>query len=130
MDKYQWRNIKRAKSLEDRLFILLGDDWGGNPSPPGQNVNIHTRAADESGVERVFSWGSNDGFVLGIGYPDQWHVFLNRREATMLWWTITFRALSTWFGLRRWVWYRLLSRRVARTTNPLAPLARPRMVSD
>ncbi len=117
MDKYQWRNIKRARTLEGKAFIMLGDDWGGNPGPPGQNVIVRTDYADEAGVERVFSWGSNDGFDLGIGYPDEWHVFINRKEAAALWWAITRRALSTWFGVRRWLWYKLLNRRVERTRN-------------
>ena len=111
VDKYKWRNIRRARSLEDRLYILLGDDWCGNSGPPGQNVSIRTKGS-EQGVQHVFSWGGNDGFDLGIGYPDQWLVHINRREAAWLWWAITLRAFSTWFGLRRWVWYRLLFRRV------------------
>ena len=111
MDKYQWRQIRRARTIEDKLFIILGDDWGGNPSPPGGNVTIRTKGR-EQGVEHVFSWQSNDGFELGIGYPDQWLAHLGRKEAAWLWWTITLRALSTWFGLRRWLWYQLLGRRV------------------
>lgn len=112
MDKYKFRSIRQAKTLEDKMFILLGDDWGGVPNPPGQLTRV--TYADTDGIEYVFSYRGNDGFELGIGYPEKWLTHLSQRAARRLWWAITKNHLSTWFGVRRWLWYKLLSRQVNR----------------
>jgi hypothetical protein len=57
----------------------------------------------------------NDAFELGFGYPDKWHMFIRRQDfhKIMRWYMFNW-GYREWFGLRRTIWYKLLSRRVAR----------------
>jgi hypothetical protein len=96
--------------LENRLYVMLGSDWGGNPNPPMNEVKHYT---ETNGFRQVYRIG-NDGFELWVGTPDKWYWHTNRQGARELWWFILRWRLGEWFGLRRWFWYRLLHRRVER----------------
>jgi hypothetical protein len=96
--------------LENRLYVMLGTDWGGNPNPPMNEVKHYT---ETNGFRQVYRIG-NDGFELWIGTLDKWYWHTNRQGARELWWFILRWWLGEWFGLRRWFWYRLLHRRVER----------------
>jgi hypothetical protein len=58
-----------------------------------------------------------------VGYPNEWLFHCSTREARRIaryvlwdWW-----ALTEWFGLRRWVYYRALHAEVERHRRMLRP---------
>jgi hypothetical protein len=99
---------KSRKPLPRLLMDLLGRDWCGNSNPPRDNRSIYIH---DDQVIRVFST-SNDGFEVGIGYPDQWHLFI-RWEAAKIFakWVLKI-WIADWFGLRTHLWYVALHRQV------------------
>ena len=99
------------RKIEDRLYHLLSDHWGGNDSVPSTSLDFRFGE----------SWPDianfhNDSFELWIGTMHEWHTHMNRQDARRLGWWILWDwwVISEWFGLRRWLWYKLLFRRVAR----------------
>lgn len=97
--------------LETWLYRRLGQHDGViYTHPPGDSLYM-VRTED-----RVIKTG-NDGFELWIGSPDQWYWHCKFDEARRLAWFILWNwwAKATWFGLRRWAWYKLLNRRCRRT---------------
>ena len=89
----------------------LGDDWGGNSCPPGILAELDFGSQDDDGspmlVARTYI---DDGMTLWLGYRNQWRLSFSdydaRRLARMIlwdWW-----AWGTWFGLKRWIWYKAL----------------------
>jgi hypothetical protein len=100
---------RRLRSFEDWAFDFLGSHWGGNTNAPG--ANIDGRIGDCYVVST-----RNDGYEVFIGYEHEWKIHFRGPEAAQLvrfivwdWW-----AKGMGCGLRRWAWYKLLSRRVAR----------------
>lgn len=103
--------------LEERLFDALGEEWGGSANPPGDHLSIHIRDYEPDQFGRPVYYvaaTSNDGFDLWLGKSYEWDTFMSASEARRLAWFILWRwwGRGTWFGLRRWIWYRLLHRRV------------------
>lgn len=99
---------RRRRSFESWAFDFLGSSWGGNSNAPG--CNIDGRIGDCYVVST-----RNDGFELFIGYEHEWCVHFRFNEAMLL---VRFIVWNWWIkgmgcGLRRWAWYKLLSRRVA-----------------
>ncbi len=119
---------RRRKSLESRLYDLLGHEWAGSTVPPGDHLNMRLRdyGRDDRGREVYYvAATSNDGFDLWLGKSYEWDTFMSAPEARRLalfilwrWW-----ARGTWFGLRRRLWYWLLRRRIARHHARLTPLS-------
>lgn len=99
-------------SLEDRLYEALGRDWCGNINPPGDHLRVQLNCD-------YLAATSNDGFELWIGTESEWRWSCGSEEARKLAWFILWDwwARGTWFGLRRAVWYWLLSRRIARNSG-------------
>lgn len=100
---------KPRRKLDRWIMDTLGRDRCGNNGPPRDNQSIYIH---DDGVWRVFSM-QNDGFQVGIGYPDEWHVIMHTEAARLFaWWT--FKVWVTdWFGLRTHLWYAALHRRVS-----------------
>ena len=101
---------KPRVDLETRLYRWLGQyDGVIYTDPPGDRLYM-CRTKDS-----VIKTG-NDGSVLWIGTPDTWYWHCRFPEARKLAWFILWNwwAKSTWFGLRRWLWYRLLARQCNR----------------
>ncbi len=67
------------------------------------------------GVHHVYRT-NNDGFELWMGYPNEWHHHMHSKDARRLAWFIlwTWWAKGTWFGLKRWIWYKALNKHVNR----------------
>ena len=96
------------------LYNTLGADWGGTPSPPGSECELDFGELDGNKndpssmrpmyVARTYC---NDGFELWLGTHDKWHVFYSAKHARRLAWFILWDwwAVSTWFGLKRELWY-------------------------
>ena len=99
----------RLFSLEEFLFKVLSDEWCGNESVP---LNHKTLYVPEGDSKYVFSF-LNDSFEIGIGWPNKWHG-IYRREVIrkFVFWYLFQWSICEWFGLRRWLWYKLLHRRV------------------
>lgn len=60
----------------------------------------------------------NDGSELWIGTPERWIWFCSWRDAMKIVRFVLYEWVRGWFGLRRWLWYWDLSRRVARHRAP------------
>lgn len=108
-DEPQLAMGKRRVGLEERLYQWLGHYDYPYTHPPGHELRM---MIDDDQLARV----GNDGFELWLGTMDHWHVFYRAPEARKLarfilwnWW-----AKATWFGLRPWLWYKLLARRCNR----------------
>ena len=105
-----WWKI-RSFSVERWLYHALAEKWCGNDNVP---LDHRTLYFGNHGCEYVASF-LNDSFEIGLGYPDKWHCII-RREAfhKLIFWYLRLWAFSEWFGLRRWIWYKLLHRSVGR----------------
>ncbi len=93
--------------IEDHLYRALGQYDGVIYTLPPGDQSYHRRT-DDSVIKT-----SNDGFELWFGTPDHWDWHCKFPEARKLAWFIlwTWWAKGTWFGLRSWLWYKLLARR-------------------
>ncbi len=105
-----WRRNK--PSLEQRLYHWLSDEWGGNDTVPGTSLDFRFRETTWPDIANPH----NDGSELWIGTMDRWHTHMERSEAhrLALWILVTWWGKGEWFGLKRWLWYKLLFRRVNR----------------
>lgn len=98
----------RNEGLEGVLYRLVSRNEFDVP------LDHESITVDDDGVERVFCF-LNDSFEIGIGYPSEWHAIIRRPAIhRFMRWYIRRWAWGEWFGLRRWIFYGLLSRRVAR----------------
>lgn len=108
------------QKIEDGLFSLISNHAVGGYSAPGDWL-VHTVGVYPDGGG-LFSNTSEDGGTLWIGNSDRQLLALGRTEARSLAWFILWRwwARAEWFGLRRWIWLRLLRRRLDRWKRELA----------
>lgn len=94
------------------IYNKLGDDFGGTPSPPGSTQWLYFGEFDkeEGAKPYVAHTGCNDGFEVWLGTHHEWHVFYRAKDARKLAWFILWEwwAKSTWFGLKRKIWYKAL----------------------
>ena len=103
----------RKLKLENKLYHILSTDWCGNDDVPLTYRRLKIKHDD--GLEYVISF-ENDSFELGFGYPDKWLMFLGRKDFhKVMRWYLKNWAWGEWFGLRRYLWYKLLHRKVERT---------------
>lgn len=107
-DQFRWKYLS-PDSPERLLYRLLSEKWCGNEMVP---LDHRTLRVPNDGCEYVFGF-LNDSFEIGIGWPDRWHG-IYRREVIhrFIWWYLRQWVFGEWFGLRRWIWYKLLNRRV------------------
>jgi hypothetical protein len=102
------RNVRSRKPLHRWMMERLGNEWCGNYGPPRDNRNLYIH---DDGLYRVFSM-NNDGFEVGIGYPNEWQVFMRWQAARMFAWWVFKMWVIDWFGLRTELWYMALHRSV------------------
>lgn len=95
---------KHRRKLDQWLMDTFGRDWCGSSGPPTDNRKVYIH---DGSVTRVFVT-TNDGFEVGIGYPDEWHVIMRRKAALHLACFVFKIYLFDWFGLRSWIYYRAL----------------------
>jgi hypothetical protein len=95
------------------IYKTLGEGET-NDRPPGSTQNLKfnivkgkCKAADDY---EIATTDCNDGFELWLGNLYEWHAFYNAKDARRLAWFIlwTWWAKGTWFGLKRWLWYKSL----------------------
>lgn len=75
---------------------------------PGTEPKLEFGDLDDDGRPmHVATTYNNDGFELWLGYRWKWHVFYKDKDARRLAWFILWDwwAKSTWFGLKRRIWY-------------------------
>lgn len=109
---------RHRRSIEDRLYTLLGNEWCGNTTPPMDNRSY--RWGHEGDDYRVFAQGE-DGGVMWIGSAHQWNDSVSlKRFRRIAMWTLWQWAWGDWFGIRTRAWYFLLHRRCAETRKALA----------
>jgi hypothetical protein len=103
-----WDKVRNF-SAEDFIYHILSEKWCGNDCVP---LDHRTLYIDSEGCKYVFSF-LNDSFEIGIGYPEKWHG-IYRRECIhkFIFWYLRNYIFGEWFGLRRYIWYKLLHRKV------------------
>lgn len=110
------------EQLYNWIYYHLGDDWGGNPSPPGTAPKLVFGEPDDDGEPmHIATTYNNDGFELWLGYrKGRWNVFYRDNHARRLAWFIIWDwwIKSTWFGLKRKIWYQALHYRVENRHKP------------
>lgn len=109
-DQPQVATGRQRVGFEERLYQWLGQyDGVIYTDPPGDKLRM-------KGTDYVIKT-SNDGYELWIGTMDEWRWHCRFPEARRLAWFIlwTWWSKSTWFGLRRWAWYKLLTRQCDKT---------------
>ncbi|MBP9839983.1 MAG: hypothetical protein KBC44_03355 [Candidatus Pacebacteria bacterium] len=106
------RRLPKLRDAENKLYELLSTDWCGNDSPP---LTYRKMTYGEDGCEYVVVF-EEDSSALGFGYPDEWKLFIDRKNFhKVVRWYLKQWAWGDWFGVRRWLWYKLLHRKVERT---------------
>lgn len=115
--KQATRHAGVLRSVADAVYERLGEEWGGNASPPGDHLGIDlpmrgSTHRDDRYVVRT----NNDGFELWIGTPHEWYWHCSAADARKVAWFVLWRwwGVGTWFGLRRKLWYWALRQRVKR----------------
>ena len=97
----------RRIGIEDRLYRALGQLDEPYVRPP-----LCGRRADVAGKVCYFG---NDGFDFLVGTPSEWQLYLSAKEFRQIcFWYLYQWAFVDWFGLRSFLWYKLLSRRCAK----------------
>lgn len=94
------------------IHDVLGDEWGGSPSPPGSVQRLEFGEVD-SGTGKpsyLATTYNNDGCEVWLWWAGKWAAFYREKDARRLAWFILWNwwARGTWFGLKRWIWYKSL----------------------
>lgn len=91
------------------IHYVFGDEFGGGAAPPGSTQRLVFGEPDDDGEPmNVATTYNNDGHDLWLGYRRAgWQAHYRAKDARRLawfilwdWWTV-----STWFGLKRRIWY-------------------------
>lgn len=94
------------------LFNLVSDEYGGSRGSVPLNGKTITIEDKISGVENVFGF-LNDSFEIWFGYPTSWQFHMRRKTFhKMVLWYLKKWAFSEWFGLRRKLFYFLLTMKI------------------
>ena len=114
-------NLKIAYWIHNKL----GDDFGGNPSPPGSAQRLEFGELDNNKPMYVATTYNNDGHEIWLAWNGgAWITFFNQQTARQLAWFILWDwwAKGTWFGLKRKIWFMALSA-IVKTYNGTTPRA-------
>lgn len=101
-------NLKLAHLIHSKL----GDDFGGSSSPPGSAQRMEFGELDNGKPMYVATTYNNDGHEIWLARNGgDWITFFDHKSARRLAWFILWDwwAKGTWFGLKRWIWYKSLS---------------------
>lgn len=97
------------KKLTQWIYDHLGEDWGGNGSPPGSTQKLEFGELDGDLPMHVAVTYCNDGQDIWLAYNQggKWLAHYEARHARRLAWFILWDwwAVATWFGLKRKIWY-------------------------
>lgn len=105
------KSLTSVRFWENKLYDLLGYRLVGNTVPPLDNTTLHYH---DDGIHWVASI-TEDAHEVGLGYYDEWKMFINRPQFhKIIRWYLWQWSVHDWFGLRRWLWYKLLHRMVNR----------------
>lgn len=106
--------------IENKLYNLVAYDWigtGQRDSPPLSHdtlkIPMNEYSLNENDVN-VFSL-LNDAHEIWFGYPDRWKFHISRKDFhKVIRWYLKRYIFGEWLGIRRKIYYKLLSRRVKR----------------
>ena len=103
-------------NVEDKLYHLLSDHWGNGDHAPSTSTEFRFSTNSWPEIASL----REDSSVVWIGTMSEWHTNFERRDARRLgWWLLwDWWVKGEWFGWRRWAWYKLLRRRVAKYGGP------------
>lgn len=106
-----------ARAVEKWVFRWLSGDPDEHCIPPGDRLYYQFGEIDDGKLMYTASTG-NDGFEIWLSYTweNGYQAHYRAEAARQLAWFILWRwwGLSTWFGLKRRIWYWSLSRLVKR----------------
>lgn len=103
--------------LENKLFSVVAYDWvgdGNNDAPPLSNdtLKLPIGESKDSNDAHVISL-LNDAHEVWFGFPDKWLFFVSRKDFhRIVRWYVKRYIFGEWLGMRRMLYYKLLSRRV------------------
>lgn len=90
--------------MEEKLYEWLGQYDGFYTHPPLDHRKMYTKDG------YVISL-NNDGFETWIGTPDKWYWHTKNADFRKIaLWHLRIWIFVDWFGLRSWLWYKLLHR--------------------
>lgn len=108
--KCEVATAKERIGLEKRIYRLLGQYEFPYTRPP-----LDQRKMYISGMVVCLN---NDGFEVWIGTPDCWETHMKNAEFRKIcFWYLRQWAFTDWFGLRSFLWYKLLHRQVKRNSR-------------
>ena len=116
----RWRR-PRVFDVENWLYKTLSNGWCGNTCPPMDNRKYKWFQEDKFADDDyyVFSQGE-DGHEMWIGHAHEWYFHLElKRFRYIALWTIYQWFVVDWFGLRTWLWWKLLFKQCDRTKKAL-----------
>lgn len=109
--------------LSNWIYNRLGEDWGGNPSPPGSTQEFEFGEIDGDRPMHKAVTYCNDGHDLWLCYnhDGKWLAHYRAPDARRLAWFILWDwwAIGTWFGVKRKIWYWALREQV-KTPSPFS----------
>jgi hypothetical protein len=105
--------------IEDWIYDHLGIEWcgkGGGMAPPGDHLTLEFGEPNDDGRPVYVASTTNDGFELYVGFRNEWLFHCWAGDARRIAWFVLWDwwIKSTWFGLKRIIWYWALGRRVAK----------------
>jgi len=94
-------------SIEKKIYECLGRFDGFYTHPPMDDRKLYIKG-------ELIKFG-NDGHEIYLGNIDRWHYFFDEKTFRKLaiWYLMNWVFID-WFGLRSWIWFKLLSRNVRR----------------
>lgn len=114
-----WRDVVRWS-----LNRISTRDSGGSVRMPGYGRAIRIVDSDESELLLVLRGDAVDVYT---GNREFVHFALSREVVIRFAiWTLRWWAFDQWFGLRMWLWFRLIGSLVASTHESKAPRDLPR----
>lgn len=107
-----------TEKLANWIYRHLADEWGGGEAPPGSAQKLEFGEIDGDRPMHVAVTYCNDGHDIWLAYNHggKWLAHYDDEYARRLAWFILWDwwAISTWFGLKRKLWYWALHDKVVR----------------
>lgn len=106
-------NTFRGHWIENLFWRLLSEQWCGNDHVP---LDHRHAKFDDRGVDRGIAF-VEDAHQIGLftGEGNTWDVIMTRTAFhKIMRWYLRQWIFGEWFGLRRWLWYKILHRRCSR----------------
>lgn len=93
--------------MEEFIYKLLGQYDGFYVNPPLDKRKMY--------IDDKVICLNNDGFEAWIGTPNEWQTYFKNEDfRKVCFWYLRTWIFIDWFGLRSFIWYKLLHRKCER----------------